>query len=546
MRRRRFFPLLAMVMTSALLLTACAGVTGGAVGTGEKAGDKKQVLDMTLTAEPPGLDSAVTTDVVSFDVLNNVMEGLYRLDKDNRPEPAIAAGVDISEDKKTYTFRLREAKWSDEEPVKAQDFEYAWKRALNPKTKGEYAYILYPIKNAEAYNTGQVSADEVGIKAVDEQTLQVELEYPVPYFLSLTTFATYMPQRKDIVEKFGEKYGTEPDKMVYNGPFNLSEWQHEQKVQLQKSDTYWDRNTVRLETVNQYIVKDTSTGVNLYTSNQTDLTFLDSELSEAFKKSPEYLPVTTSTVQYLQFNTNNEFLSNANIRKAISYAIDREAMVKILKDGSQPAYGFVSPTIINSNNKNFRKESGDGHQFNPPEAKRLLKVGMEELGITEKPELTMLIYDDNRKKAAEVMQEQLRTNLGLEVRLDPRPLKQKLDEEAKGNFELTFAGWSADYNDPMSYLDMFLTDGPFNRGKWSNKTYDQLIKKSTGNPDNEERAKDLIQAEKILSDHAPIAPLYFGGEVYLQKQYVKNLVRHPVGTGISLKWAYMDGKENKN
>ena len=254
---------------------------------GRKGRDKKQVLDMTLTAEPPGLDSAVTTDVVSFDVLNNVMEGLYCLDKDNRPEPAIAAGVDISEDKKTYTFRLREAKWSDEEPVKAQDFEYAWKRALNPKTKGEYAYILYPIKNAEAHNTGQVSADEVGIKAVDEQTLQVELEYPVPYFLSLTTFPTYMPQRKDIVEKFGEKYGTEPDKMVYNGPFNLSEWQHEQKVQLQKSDTYWDRNTVRLETVNQYIVKDTSTGVNLYTSNQTDLTFLDSELSEAFKKSPD-------------------------------------------------------------------------------------------------------------------------------------------------------------------------------------------------------------------------------------------------------------------
>ncbi|MFD1425795.1 oligopeptide transport system substrate-binding protein [Kroppenstedtia sanguinis] len=544
MRRRWFFPLLAVVMSSSLLLTGC-GLTGGAMGTGEKAGDKEQVLDMTLEAEPPGLDSAVTTDVISFDVLNNVMEGLYRLDKDNRPEPGIASGVEISEDKKTYTFRLRDSKWSDDEPVKAQDFEYAWKRALDPKTKGEYAYILYPIKNAEAYNSGQVSIDEVGIKSVDEHTLQVELEYPIPYFLGLTTFATYLPQRKDIVEKFGTKYATEPENMVYNGPFQLKEWQHEQKIQLQKSDTYWDRNSVRLETVNQFIVKDTATGVNLYTSDQTDITHLDSELSEAFKKSPEYMPVTQSTVQYLQFNTNNEFLSNANIRKAISYAIDRESLVKVLKDGSEPAYGFVSPTIINSDNKNFRKEAGDGHQFNPPEAQRLLKLGMEELGITEKPKLTMLIYDDKRKRAAEVMQEELRNNLGLDVRLDPRPLKQKLDEESKGNFEITFAGWSADYNDPMSYLDMFLTDGPFNRGKWSHKTYDQLIKKSAGNPDNKKRAKDLIQAEKILDQSAPIAPMYFGGEIYLQKQYVKNIVRHPIGTSISLKWAYMDGKEKK-
>lgn len=544
MRRRRFFPLLALTTAVSFLLTACGGVTGG--GVGEITADKNQVLDMTLVDEPPGLDSAVTTDVVSFDILNNVMEGLYRLDKDDRPEPGIASGMDISEDKKTYTFRLKEAKWSDGEPVRAQDFEYAWKRALDPKLKGEYAFILYPIKNAEAYNLGKASADEVGIKVMDDRTLQVELEYPVPYFLSLTTFATYLPQRKDIVEKYGKKYGTDSDKLVFNGPFNLTEWEHEQKIQLQKSTTYWDRNSVRLETVNQTIVKDTAAGVNLYTSGKTDLTALNSDLSEAFKKSPEYLPVTTSTIQYLEFNTNHPFLSNSKIRKAISYAIDREALIKVLKDGSQPAFGFVPPSIINSDNKSFRKEAGDGHQFNPPEAQRLLNEGMKELGISEKPELTMVTYDDSRKNASVVIQEQLRTNLGLEVRLDPKPLKQKLDQEAKGNFQLSFAGWSADYNDPMSYLDMFLTGGSFNRGAWSHKTYDQLIKKSMRNPDNQERAKDLIRAESILSESAPIAPLYFGGEIYLQKQYVKSLVRHPVGTGMTLKWAYLDGKESKD
>ncbi|PTX59120.1 oligopeptide transport system substrate-binding protein [Melghirimyces profundicolus] len=545
MAKKRLVPLLALVSAASLVLTACGGLTTSN-SNAESTVDKNQVLDMTFPAEPPTLDSATTTDVTSFDVLNNIMEGLYRLDKDNRPEPAIASRVEISDDKKTYTFHLKEAKWSDGKPVTAKDFEYAWKRALDPGTKGEYAYILFPIKNAEEFNSGKASREEVGVKAVDDQTLRVELKQPVPYFLSLTAFATYLPQRKDIVEKNGSKYATEPDKMVYNGPFNLEEWKHEQSMKLKKSDTYWDRNSVRLNTVNMNIVKDTATGVNLYTTGETDLTQLDSALAEAFKKSPEYLPVTGSAVQYLQFNTSNNFFDNEKIRKAISYAIDRESMVKVLKNGSEPAYGLVPPSIINSNNKNFRKQAGAGHQYNSAEARRLFDEGLKELGISEPPEdLTLLSYDDHRKQAALVIQEQLDTVLGLKVKIDPQPFKMKLDRESKEQFDLTFAGWAADYNDPMTYLDIFVSDSSFNRGDWSNKEYDQLIEKAKSNTDYQERANQLVQAEKILNEEVPIAPLYYAGEVYLQKQYIKDLVRHPVGAGLSLKWTYISGKENK-
>lgn len=538
---KRFTVAITLLSAFSLVISGCGGLQSGA--SNQEGVDQNQVLNMTLRAEPTTLDPSLAADLVTSDVLNNVMEGLYRINKDNKPEPAIASGVEISEDKKTYTFTLRDAKWSNDDPVTAQDFEYSWKRTLNPETKAEYAYILYPIKNAEAYNTDEASADDVGVKALDEKTLEVELEEPSPYFLSLTAFSNYYPQNESVVEEFGKEYGTEADKIVYNGPFNVSEWKHEQNVQLKKSDTYWDRNAVRLEVANLNIVKDISLAANLYTGNEADVVELSSELAEAFKKSPEYLPYTGATTQYLVFNTNNQFLSNSKIRKALSYAVDRDSLAKIMKDGSEPAYGFVPPTIFTSDNKVFREESSDHHQYNPQEAKRLLEEGMAELGLTSQPSLTMLSYDDHRKDAAVFIQEQFRNNLDLDVKINPQPFKQKLDRELAGDFEITYAGWGADFNDPQTYLDIYVSEGTYNWADWSNKEYDELIEKAIGNPNNEERTKNFVEAEKILMEEAPIAPITYAGKIYLQKQYVKGVYRHPVGAELSLKWAYLDGKE---
>ncbi|GAA5345478.1 oligopeptide transport system substrate-binding protein [Planifilum fimeticola] len=534
---------MAVVLVLSTLLTACGGLQSQ--GNVEDQGAQgPQVIQLMTNNEPGDLDSATSTDVISGTILNNVMEGLMRLDKDDKPQPAIASSYDVSGDKKTYTFTLRDAKWSDGEPVKAQDFEYAWKRALNPKTKSEYAYILYPIKNAEKYNTGKAKASDVGVRALDDKTLEVKLEEPIPYFLSLTTFSTYLPQRKDIVEKFGGDYAKEPDKMVYNGPFVLTSWAHEQSLQLKKNDNYWDRNSVFLSDVKIDIIKDTSTGLNLYTSNQKDMTMLDKAFAEAFKSSPEFTTASGSLVQYVQFNTKNAFLSNTKIRKAISLAIDRESIVKlVLKDGSQPAGGFVPPSILGYN-ESFRKQARDYQQFQPAEAKQLFKLGMKELGIDSPPTLTLLSYNDERKDVTVVLKDQLEKTLGLKVKVNPQPLKQKIDLEQKGEFDLSFSGWKADYNDPMTFLDMWVTDGPFNMGKWSSKKFDELIKKSKSNPDFKERINDLIEAERILLEEGvAIAPVYYKNQAYLVKPHVKNLVFHSIGPEYTLKETYIDNKK---
>lgn len=541
--RKRAAVSLAVIWVLSTLLTACGGLQSQG-NVDERGAQGPQVLQLMTNNEPGDLDSATSSDVISGTILNNVMEGLMRLDKDDKPQPAIASSYEVSEDKKTYTFTLRDAKWSDGEPVKAQDFEYAWKRALDPKTKSEYAYILYPIKNAEKFNKGKAKASDVGVRALDDTTLEVKLEEPIPYFLSLTTFSTYLPQRKDIVEKFGGDYAKEPDKMVYNGPFVLDKWAHEQNLQLKKNENYWDRNTVFLEEVKIDIIKDTSTALNLYTSDQKDVTMLDKAFAEAFQSSPEFTTVTGSTVQYIQFNTENSFLANTKIRKAISLAIDRESMVKlILKDGSQPAGGFVPPAILGYN-ESFRKQAREYQQFQPAEAKQLFKLGMEELGIDSPPTLTLLSYNDERKDVAVVLKDQLEKNLGLKVKVNPQPLKQKIDLETKGEFELSFSGWKADYNDPMTFLDMWVTNGAFNTGKWSNKKYDELIQKSKGNPDFKKRINDLIEAERILlEDGVAIAPVYYKNQAYLVKPHVKNLEFHSIGPEYTLKETYIEKRK---
>ncbi len=259
---------LALLLVASLALTACGGVD-------QSQGDGgKQVLNLTEAQEPPGLDSSTTTDQVSFIVLNNVMEGLYRLDKNNEPVEGMAKSVDISKDKLSYTFKLRDAKWSDGKPVKAQDFEYSWKRALDPKTKSEYAYMLYPVKGAEKFNTKKGKAEDVGVKALDDKTLEVKLEQPVPYFLGLTAFSTFNPLRKDVVEKHGEQYATEPDKMIYNGPFVLSKWNHNKDFQYKKNDNYWEKDVVKLDEINVSIVKDMNQKMNLYSTNKVDFSAL--------------------------------------------------------------------------------------------------------------------------------------------------------------------------------------------------------------------------------------------------------------------------------
>lgn len=561
-KRKVLFMLLALVFVLGTVLAGCGGSseTGteepkGTEDTKEeskeptkeeaKAPDDVQELHLVIGDEPPGLDSGVTTDTISFLLLNNVMEGLMRLDDANNPVPGIAESYEISSDGLTYTFKLRDANWSDGSAVTANDFEYAWKRALNPETASGYAYIAYAIKGAEAYNLGEdTNSDNVGVKALDDKTLQVELHAPAPYFLGLTAFATFLPVKEEFVIAQGDAYATEAETLLYNGPFAMTGWSHDQNVVIEKNKNYWDASTVRLEKITFDVVKEQNTAVNLYENGDIDRTSLAREQITVYSDDPNFSTENELVVFYLQYNTTNEIMANPKIRQAFSAAINRKAYVDaVLNNGSTAAFGLV-PQGTPGLNGFFRDEAKAELIDNDPDyAKQMLEEGLADLGISELPEIRFLTGDtDGAKKGAEVMKEMWRQTLGVEVVLDMVPFKERLERTRNGNFNIVFSGWGADYNDPMTFLDLFVTDGGFNDAKYSNSGYDERINFGKTSPDAEARMQQLIEAEEILINDLPIAPVYYRGSAFITRPYIKGLVSHPFGADYDYKWAYIEGK----
>ena len=561
MQRSKWLILMfSLVIVTSLTLAACGsggtsgdpadeGTSEGDTATSEEgAPDEVQELHITENQEPPDLDSAKSTDSVSFTILNNVNEGLMRLDENNEPVPGMAEGEpEVSEDGLTYTFKLRDANWSDGTPVTAHDFEYAWKRALDPETASQYAFILYYIKNAEAYNAGEAEADDVGVKALDDKTLEVELERPVPYFLSLTAFSTYLPQKQEFVEEQGDNYAKEDDALLYNGPFVLQNWEHEAGWELAKNEQYWDAENVQLDLITVDVVKETSTSVNLYESGEIDRTQgLSSDYVSQFKDREDYQERMEYTLFYIVPNMNNEFLANDKIRKAIASAFDKEAHAEvILNNGSVPAYGLVPPEMPGPEGQTFREANGDlKPAATVEEAKQLFEEGLKELGLDEPPAVEYLTDDtEGARRSAEFIQEELRKNLGLELKINQQTFASRLDLSREGKFELVLSGWGADYNDPLSFMDLFITDGPYNDGDWSNPDYDDAIEFAMTSNDPAERMQRLLDAEPLLIEDAGIIPVYFRGQGYLWQPYIKELYHHPYGPEWSFKWAYISGKE---
>ncbi|WJQ01013.1 peptide ABC transporter substrate-binding protein [Geobacillus stearothermophilus] len=545
--KKRFSLFLALLLALSTFLAACGGGGDDNAQGGEKPAEKKeQVLNLLETSEIPSLDPALATDQVSFIVLNNVMEGLYRLGKDNKPVPGVAESYTVSEDGKTYTFKLRQdAKWSNGDPVTAHDFVFAWRRVLDPKTKAEYAYIMYDIKNAAAVNTGKLPVDQLGVKALDNYTLQVELENPIPYFISLTVFGTFMPQNEKFVKAQGDKYGLEANTTLYNGPFVLSEWKHEQGWTYAKNPNYWDKDTVKLEKINVKVVKETATMVNLYDTKKADRVILSAEFVDKYKNDKNFHTYLEPSIFWLRMNTKKEPLNNVNARKAIAMAIDKEAMVNTLFNNGSVVANYAVPKdfVTGPDGKDFRDANGDLVSYNVDEAKKLWEQAKKELG-KDKFTIELLNYDDDvAKKVGEYLKEQLEKNLpGLTVNIKQQPFKQKLELESNMQYELSFSGWGPDYQDPMTFLDLWTTNNPHNQTGWSNAEYDKLIKdaKTTLLGDLQARWDAMLKAEKILFEEMPIAPLYQRGRAYLQREYVKDIVIHSFGGDYSYKWAYIE------
>jgi oligopeptide transport system substrate-binding protein len=548
--KKKFSFLLVLLLALSTFLAACGGNEGAEGGeSGEKGGDsaekKEQVLNLIESSEIPSMDSTLATDSVSFNVMNNVFEGLYRLGENDEAKPGMAESMEKSEDGLTYTFKLRDAKWSNGDPVTAHDFVYAWQKALNPDTGAEYAYIMYDIKNAAKVNAGELPVEELGVKAVDDKTLEVQLEGQVPYFEALLSFATFYPQNQKFVEAQGDQYGLEADTSIYNGPFTLSEWKHEQSFKLTKNDNYWDKETVKLKEINFNIVKDTATGVNLYETEKADVVGLSAEFVDKYKDDPNFKTRADTSVYFLRMNQKNEVMANVNARKAIDSAYDKQGMVDVLmNNGSMPAYYLVPKDFVSGpDGAEYRETVGDFGGYDVEKAKEYWAKAKEELG-KDSFEIELLNYDsESSKKIGEFIKEQLETNLeGLSVSIKAQPFKQKLDLESKGDYDFSFAGWGPDYPDPMTFIDMFVTDGAHNQMAYSNPEYDKLVEQAKGElaSDLEARWQAMIDAEKILFEDQAISPMYQNGTSYLERPYVKGILRHSFGADNSYKWASVE------
>jgi len=518
--------------------------------------EEEQVLNLIMGAEIPSMDSALVTDSVGFDLLNNTAEGLYRLNQENVAVPAIAEGEPtVSEDGLVYTFTIRDSKWSDGTPVTAGDFEFAWKRAMNPETGSEYGPYMMAgvIKNATAISEGTVDYTELGVKAVDEKTLEVTLEKQVPYFLSLMSFGTFLPQQEAFVTEQGEAYATNSDTLLSNGPFVLKAWDGTGlSWQLVKNDQYWDAESVKLTEINYDVVKETATAVNLYTTGEKDRTGLSGEYAMQYANDPDLFKELETSVFYFKFNQERNGaktpLANVNIREAISKAFNKDDLVSVvLANGSVPAnYLVPAEFTFTEAGEDFRAVNGDMAVYNVEEAKAAWEKGLSELGVTE---LTLEILggdSDLSKKMDEYFKSQLEGNLeGLTITLKEVPFNVRLDLDTNQDYDIQVAGWGPDFQDPYTFMNLWLTGGGNNMMSYSNPKYDELVNSAAGDlaMDADARWAAMAEAEKLLIDEDfAIAPIYQRGTMSLVKPYVKGIVAHPFGGDYSYKWAYIEGK----
>jgi len=509
-------------------------------------GDKAvgQELHLVAGGDLATMSSLGSVDALAVTAMNSVFEGLYRIGPENTPVPGMAESYETSEDGTVYTFKLRQdAVWSNGTPVTAHDFEYAWKRAINPETQAIYSYLMLDIKNAASVQKegdplyGKV--DEIGVKALNDYTLEVQLNAPLPYFLSLTTYAPFFPLNKEFTEAQGDQYALEAANMIYNGPFVMESWQHGQGWTFVKNENYWDKDSVKLTKITQKIVKDTATAVNLYEAGEIDTAELSSEYVAQYKDSPEFSTFLKPNTYFIRMNHENKFLSNKNIRKAIDMAWDKQGFADvILQDGSIPAY-FLVPLGLSTDDKgaDFREGNGDMNKTNVKLAKEAWATGLKELGV-DQIKLEFLTYDRaESKKAAEFIKNQLETNLkGLELTINMQPNKQKLALEGAVDYDLDYGGWGPDYQDPMTYIELFESTAYYNQSHYKNEEVDALIKKAKTTSDVSERWKLMQQAEKIMLDDVAFAPTFQKGISRLKKPYVKNLYEHPFSADISYKW----------
>jgi oligopeptide transport system substrate-binding protein len=496
---------------------------------------ENQIIRIALNQEPPQLNSFLTEDSVSMMVLGHVMEGLLCYDRRGRLAPGVAERWDI--DSKGATFYLRKnALWSDGKPVTAKDFVFAWRMAVDPKVASEYAFIVYPVKNAEAINTGEIKdLTQLGVKAIDDYTLKVDFEYPCGYFLGLAAFSTYFPVREDYYKTMGSKYAAEASNLLFNGAFKLTKWVHGASLRMEKNEKYWNKDAVTLSVIDcPYITSDTTALLNLFKDDKIVVAELDSEtIKTAMKSQMKIRKFDSGRLRYIVFNhRDGKVTANLNFRKALRAVFDPQVFAdKVVGvPGTLPGRSVMLSFLEGVNDK-FRKEYPVPiHKVDKAAAKEFLAKAKKELGIDTFPPLVLLCDDTpSIAKMGEYLQGLFNGALGLDIKLDKQIFKQRLAKASAGEFDMVIGGWLPDYDDPMTYAELFASWNANNSGKWKNAVYDENIRIASKSVDPKVRMDAFAKCQQAMYEDIGVIPLFEGSNVYVQHKDVKGISRSVTG-----------------
>lgn len=494
--------------------------------------DAAKTISLNAGMEPTGLNTLTSTYAIEFSLFKHMYENLVTLDDDDNTVPGAAESWDYDEDTLTYTFHLRkDGVWTNGDPVTAKDFEFAWSQALNPDVASDYAYFLYFIKNAEKYFNGEVTWDEVGVKVVDDYTLEVTMEQPTPYALFLFSFGTLAPINQRFYEAVGaDLYSTEAQYFCTNGPFALTEWSHNDKIVMQKNDAWHGAADVEVEEIDWKIITDANAALSSFLAGDLDMVGLGTGelIKQATAAGATIQSYTDGTAFYIYFNNNDQYLSNVNLRRALFNAIDEQKEIDtVWQNDNEPMTSFTAPGVSATDGTSFAGKVGELYapSRDQEKAKEYLATALSELGCTVDDLSAHLSIDcgDSATSIAEASfyQEQWRQVLGIEVTVNSMITKQGSQNRKTGNYVMSITGWGPDYNDPNTFLDLWVTDGGNNQTGFSNERYDELIDLAAKETDLEKRESYFIECEQIIADQLPIGPAFWRAPSYACSDKIK-------------------------
>lgn len=545
--KRNLMKMITVMLSLVLVIGLFAGCgKDGGTAAGPVKDDGSVVIRVPFASEPSSLDPGYGNSSDSICPRGMMFEGLVRI-YDNEVHPGMAESWEVADDGVTYTFHLRDSNWSDGEPVTAHDFVYGITRLLDPSEdapNGNYAWMGYYIKNGEEFNSGECTAEELGIRAIDDKTLEITAVKNMPYFVELMKLPCFYPVREDMGEEYGKEYASSPDKVVCNGPFILTEWEHESKLVFEKNPEYWNADAINVDGVEAYIIGDTETIINMFDNGELEImNTIGKEYIDKYQESDEAVFIEGATIWYTVVNTKTDrgevskLLQNKNFRQAISYVLNRDALVEAACGDGSFGITRMIPDLITVQDSTL----GELYPYEPystkgdaEKAQELFDKALEETGFTRDnlPDITLLTFDDERAQdSAEIIQAQLGEAFGLNVIMDTQTYSARVEKENQGDYDLCITNWAPDYNDPMTFLECYESNNSYNMyfGGLQNAEYDEIIAFCNATDDMKARADKMFEAEQMLVDEMVGIPLFQTAGYWGMKTYMSGITKCGLG-----------------